>query len=331
MSLEWLRHIRRQVLYPIFAGLLGLIIFTSLLITKCTSDQQIKEIAYREARRAQQLQEGRQRALAEQQRLEAERKKREDQEQLRLSQLNNLRQLGVRGVPMHAVQSDPFHHLGVWMQVRSEPESADVYFNWAHKGKTPLWLNGAEIAGLLLIVKDARAAWFHDITPNHNGALSATLGAIPPRPRSQLMFTLAASSPEGAFAVLRSRLAASGFTIPEATAAADFQRMAQAAGGVSNDGFRAWARAKFSSDTWLRASVRERHRDLGAQSRVLAGSVRVFVELDFDVYDLTSGEHRALINAAESAFAIDPAQGFQKALDAAAVAAVDKLRARMVE
>jgi hypothetical protein len=62
---------------------------------------------------------------------------------------------------------------------------------------------------------------------------------------------------------------------------------------------------------------------------VLAGTVRVFVDLDFDVYDLRTGEHLAVITAAESAFGIDHMQGFEKALEAVTTDAVHKLQAQL--
>jgi hypothetical protein len=248
---------------------------------------------------------------------------------LKAAQLTELRQLGVRGMPISATPTDAYQNLGVWLEVRSEPEGADVYFNWAHQGKTPLLLRGAEITGLLLMAKEDHEAWFRDITHYKNDALTAELASNTPQPRTRLVLAAANDTQRNAFAFLRSRLSNSGFIIPEAGAAEDFQRTEHAAGGLANRGFRAWARTKFAADVLLRASVRERNRDIGKQSRLLAGTVRVFVDLDFDVYDLRTGEHIALITAAASAFGIDHMQGFQKALEAVTADAVHKLQAQL--
>jgi hypothetical protein len=329
MSRDWLHQIKTRDLVLVFIGVFGLLIIVSLFVTKCSSDLERGQIAYQQARQKKQAQEAKRRAIDELNRLEAERRKRQEEERHRMTQLAKLKAHGVRGIPVNAVERDPFRNLGVWLQVHSEPENADVYFDWAYKGKTPIWLSGAEIDGLLLVTKKDHEAWFHHVRPNKNGSLDANLSEKKTYPGTQLLLTVADGSPGKAFPFLRSQLSDYGFTIPEETTAADFRQMELAAGGLSNDAFRAWARTKFTSDVLLRASVRERHRDLGAQSRVLAGSVRVFVDIDFDLYDLTTGEHRVLITATASNFALDQAQGFQKALKVATVDAVQKLQTRL--
>jgi hypothetical protein len=293
MFLYWLRRISSRELYLIFAGLFGLIILASL------ASQRIEKTA---------------------------RLKREAHERERLARLDQLRQLGIRGVSMDVAATDLFRDIGTWLKVTSSPPDAEVYLDWVQKGTTPLWLSGIHLSGFMVITKDGREAWYQDITDHHHPELSANLSPRASFPSTRLLLVSKTNVSNTTFSLLRDALLEYGFTTAHPDHTAAFERAERASGGLHNRGFRVWARTYCASDFLLRASVQEQSRGLNVQSHALAGTIKVFVDLEFDVYDLTTGEHLRLITAASSAFATHEAQGIRAALTSAVADAAQHLQ-----
>jgi hypothetical protein len=344
MFLKWLRHVDTRDLILIFAGLLGLVVVVSIGYAKYTRDQEKRDIAYQQALREQQQQEARRQALAEQKRREAQRikaereretqrqieeaarRQREAQERQRLAKLDHLRQLGVRGVSIEAAATDPFRNFGIWLKITSEPAHAEVFFNWNSLGSTPLWLNSERLSGFLVVAKDGHDAWYGQITYHENQEFTARLSPRPPPTSTRLALFPATDLTHRVWSFLRADLLKYGFTVVGAEDADEFQRIERDAGGLANPGFRAWARAKYGSDFLLRASVREQSRGLNVASSALADTLRVFVDIEFDLYDLATGEQMALITATASTFATHHERGLHEALAAAVADAGPELQ-----
>lgn len=336
---------RSRDIVLLLVALVGILISGNLMCTQSsrTDDREAREKATR------QLHEARQKALEAQQHLEAQRaqvvreaeertrqqaesrRRQEQHEHHRRTQLDALRQAGIRSVERSAAAADTFRSVGVWLQVDSVPDGADVYLNWTRKGRTPLWLNGVSIAGFLVIVKDGQQPWFGDIDYREAATLAVTLPVATASPRTHLLLVIDDSAPSETFAILRAQLTDHGFTVPRREEADVFQRTATAASGLTHPAFRSWARAHFNTRALLQARVRVQRRGLGEQSRVLTDAMRVVVEVDCDVYDLRTGGHETTVSVTASAFATDHTHGLQEALKKAATAAAAALRTRLSE
>jgi hypothetical protein len=187
------------------------------------------------------------------------------------------------------------------------------------------------LSGLLVVAKEGRTAWFDDITYGGNDRLTATLSPPPVQADARLLFVPLTDSTDRTASHVRSALLKHGLRVEGVDDPADFNRLERDAGGIANRGFRAWVRAKYGGDMLLRGSVREQSRGINIQSQALAGTLKVFVEVEFDVVDLTTGEHRAFITGSASVFATQQARGFQEAFDAAMGDAGAKLKAVMTK
>jgi hypothetical protein len=286
---------------------LGLIIVVAIGYSKFSRHREERVIANQQVLREKQR-------LAQQQ----ERAQREAQERERRVQFDRLRQLGVRAVSINAAAADPFRQLGTWLKVTSEPESAEVFFDWARLGTTPLWLNSANLTGLLVVLKEERTAWFSDITNTNDHALTAKLL---PRNRDvtspRLVLVPISEIAKDAMPQLRAGLLRYGLNTIKVNDTDEFLRLERDAGGLTNRAFRAWTSVKYGGDFLLRTAVHEQSRSLDVQSSALAGSVKVFVDIELDFYDLSTGDHLAHLAASESAFATHQARGFDEALNAA--------------
>jgi hypothetical protein len=138
-----------------------------------------------------------------------------------------------------------------------------------------------------------------------------------------------------AFFSLKSRLVEEGFTVLGQEEAHEFQREVSRAGGLSHRGLRAWARARFDTDLVVTARVRQSSRELSEQELgylgirdAVKGAVRTEVDIDLEVVDLRSGDHLAAVSGKGRGFALDRAQGFQKALTQAVTESAKLLRER---
>ena len=221
------------------------------------------------------------------------------------------------------------------VEVHSEPEGAEVYFDWSLKGRTPLRLEGRQISGLLVMVKEGHRAGFRRIDTREGGQVEFTLPPEGRRPRTRLLLVAEGLSGE-AFATLRGRLVEEGFSILGLEEAREFQRELDRAGGLSHRGFRAWARARFDTDLLVMARVRQSSRELSEQElgflgirEAVKGAVRAEVGIDLEVLDLRSGDHLAAVSGKGSGFALDRAQSLQKALTQAATDSAKLLRQRL--
>jgi hypothetical protein len=211
------------------------------------------------------------------------------------------------------------------LEIHSEPADAEVFLNWTSKGRTPLWLNGIDIAGFLVVTKDGHRPWFGDITHKESGQRAVRLSAEDSYPQTRLLLVMTESNPPDTFYALRSDLIAQGFTVPEQSDAKEFARMASSAGAHSA-ALHAWARTQFNTRTLVRARMYETSRKLGEQSPALTATVRSLVNLNLDLYDLDSGAQQTTITATSSAFALDHPKSLNDALTKAAKDAADKLR-----
>ncbi len=221
------------------------------------------------------------------------------------------------------------------VQIRSDPPGADTYLDWKPQGQTPVPIEGKEIRGLLVVVKEGHRAGFRRIDAREEGGVEFTLPPDAPRTRTRLL-VVAEGTAADAFSSLRSRLVEEGFTVLGEEEAREFQREVRRAGGLSHRGLRAWARARFDTDLLVTARVRQSSRELSGQElgylgirEAVKGAVRAEVGIDLEVVDLRSGDHLAAASGKGSGFALDRAQGFQKALTQAATESAKLLRERI--
>jgi len=223
----------------------------------------------------------------------------------------------------------------VVVEIRSNPQGADTYLDWKPRGQTPVRIEGKEISGLLVVAKDGHRAGFRRVDIREGGEVEFVLPPDGNRPRTRLLL-ISDGGPSESFPSLRSRLVEEGFTVLGGEEAGEFQRELQKAGGLSHRGFRAWARARFDTDLVLLARFRQSSRELSGQElaylgirEAVKGAVRAEVGIDLEVVDLRSGDHVTAVSAKGSGFALDRAQGFQKALTQAASESAKLLRQRI--
>lgn len=223
----------------------------------------------------------------------------------------------------------------VLVEVRSDPQGADTYLDWKPKGQTPVPLEGKEISGLLVVVKEGYRAGFRRIDTHEGGQVEFTLPPEGSRPRTRFLLISEGLSSE-AFSALRGRLVEEGFSVLGLEEAREFQQERSRAGGLSHRGFRAWARARFDTDLLLLARVERSSRELSDQELKFLGlqeagkgASRTEVTLELEAIDLRSGDHLTAVSSKGSSLAFDRVQGFQKALTQAASESAKRLRQRL--
>jgi len=225
---------------------------------------------------------------------------------------------------------------GVAMEVRSDPQGAEAYLDWKPKGQTPVALEGKEVRGLLVVMKEGHQAGFRKIDTRGGEKVEFTLPPEGKRSRTRLLLTAPEGTSNEATSSLRSRLVEEGFTVLGPEEAREFQQELTRAGGLSHRGFRAWARARFDTDLLLTARVRQSSRELSDQElgylgirEAVKGAVRTEVGIDLEIVDLRSGDHVTAVSAKGAGFALDRTDGFQKALSQAASESAKQLRQRI--
>ena len=261
-------------------------------------------------------------------------RKQERQKALREQQFREaLIHEGVRAVDISDPAAPPPNPVGVQLVLRSNPDRADIFFNWVAKGRTPVRLEGLKIAGLLVVIKDGYQPQFRYL----NYAESASLPEIilVPEPRRLLtrLLLLAAEGASGeSIAALVNHLGQEGFTTLGDQEAREFQQAMLQAGGFSHPALRAWGRAKFNTDLLVTARVRQSSsqvskQDLGRDiQEQLRGVEQAEVHIALDVQDMRSGDQVIVVTGKGKAFTLDRTQSVQKALTEAVIEVVKKLR-----
>ncbi len=221
----------------------------------------------------------------------------------------------------------------VVLEVRSDPQGADTYLDWKPRGQTPVPLEGKEVKGLLVVVKDGHQARFRSITYRKSAVLDLSLPPESTPSRTRLLLLGSEGASNESISSLRGRLVAEGFTVLGPEEAEEFRQEFGRAGGLSHRGLRAWARARFDTNLLVTARFRQSSRELGEQElqylgirEAVTGAVRAEVGIDLEVVDLRSGDHLAAVSGKGSSFALDRAESFQKALTQAATDSAKLLR-----
>ncbi len=219
------------------------------------------------------------------------------------------------------------------VEVRSNPDEADVYLDWVRRGRTPLRLENGKIAGLLVVVKEGHQAYFRHLSSGENVSLDVNLQVEGKRPRTRIL--LFSDFGEG-LGSLKNRLVEEGFSVLGSEEAREFQRELNRAGGLSNTALRAWARAKFGAGLLLKARFQRSSRELSDQElgylgirEAVKGAIRAEVVIDLEAIDLGSGEHLTAFSSKGSSFSLDRAQAFQMAASQAANESAKLLRQRI--
>lgn len=226
---------------------------------------------------------------------------------------------------------------GLTLRVDSDPEGADIYLDWRFRGKTPVLLKRAQIAGLLVAVKEGRRAAFRRIHNGETGGVQFDLPSESTRPRARLLLVISEGAPGETFPSLRGTLVKEGFTILGPEEAREFQQELKRAGGLSHQGLRAWARARFETDLLVLAHFHHSSRQLSEQEfgypgvgEAVKGAVRTKIGIEMEVVDLRSGDHLTAITGTGVGFALDRGRSFQKALTQAADESARLLRQRIL-
>lgn len=222
------------------------------------------------------------------------------------------------------------------MEIRSDPSDADTYLDWKPRGQTPVSLRETNIGEFVVVVKEGYRAAFRRIDTREGGQVMFAL--LPDRARSHTRLLLLAheNTSDDAFSSLKSRLVEEGFTVLGTEEAKEFQQELSRAGGLSHRGLRGWARERFDIDLLVLARFRQSNRELSDQEvghlgirEAVKGIVRTEVSVDLEVVDLRSGDHLGIVSGKGSGFAMDRAQGFQKALTSAITESAQLLRKRI--
>lgn len=221
----------------------------------------------------------------------------------------------------------------VSLEVRTEPAGAEVFLDWTRKGKTPLRLEGERIGGLLVVVKAGHQAWFREVSYQASDALALELPPEPLHPPTRLLLMIAGEPSSGSLFSLKDSLGQEGFVVLGSEEARDFAEREEQAKGLSHEGFRAWARARFDTDLLVRAQVQQSSREIAAQElgfpeirEAAKGTIRAHARFELRVFDLRSGTQVATVSGQGDSFALDRAQGMQKALVQASMAVAQELR-----
>lgn len=243
------------------------------------------------------------------------------------------------GFDKKAVQSSIGHKLRpgqVSLELRSDPAGAEVFLDWVPKGRTPLLLIGKSIGGLLVVVKEGQQAWFRKINYQGSAVLDLNLPAERSYSKTHILLLVSGDGAEEAFSPLKGLLEGEGLTVFGKDEAKDLQQELTPAGGISHPEFRAWARARFDTDLLVTVrfhpNVRELDdqelRYLGIEGKVKS-AVRTEVTLAWEVVDLRSGDHLAVVSGKGSSLAFDRVEGLQKALRKAAADTATVLRRKI--
>jgi hypothetical protein len=270
----------------------------------------------------------RQQALREQELREAEERRKKETEARR-----RLAQEGVRGRAISPDSARLPSLIGVSLELLSNPEGAEVFLDWVLKGQTPLWLEGINIAGFLVVAKDGYKAQFHQVNYAENIDLTVMLPAEEALPRSRMLLLASNDALGEAFSLLSTRLMEEGFSFPSAEEAKQFQRSLSQAGGLSHPALRAWARAKFNTELLVTARLRQSTREVSKQNfgypgirEALHGVEQAEIHIALEVQDLHSSDYLTVVTGRGEAFALDRGQSLQKALREAVTEAAKKLR-----
>ena len=221
------------------------------------------------------------------------------------------------------------------ISIRSQPDAAEAYLEWKPRGLTPTTLGRTSARGLLVVVKNGYRAAFKRIEAQAEGEIAFTLQLDANHSRKRLLLVLSGGG-DAAVPELRGRLIEEGFSVLGTEDAREFQRESERAGGLSNRALRAWARSRFDADLLLTVRVQQNSRDLGDQElglqgakEAVKGAIRAEVGIDAEVTDLRSGDSIAAVSAKGSGFALDRAQGFQKATTQAATESAKLVRQKI--
>ncbi|MBI3302429.1 MAG: PEGA domain-containing protein [Deltaproteobacteria bacterium] len=221
----------------------------------------------------------------------------------------------------------------VSLEVRTDPAGAEVFLDWRLKGKTPLRLEGESIGGLLVVVKEGHQAWFRQVSYQTSDALDLDLPPEPLRPPTRLLLMISGEPSSDSFSSLKDSLGNEGFVVLGSEEARDFEEREERAQGLSHEGFRAWARARFDTDLLVRAQVHQSSREIAEQElgfpdirEAAKGTIRTNARIELRVFDLRSGTQVASVSGHGDSFALDRAQSSQKALVQASAAVAKELR-----
>ncbi len=222
------------------------------------------------------------------------------------------------------------------LKVGSDPAGADTYLNWKLEGKTPVWLEGKKIKGLLVVIKEGHRAGFRQIDSQGGGEIKLALLPDITRPRTRALLVISDGGSDEAFSSVRTSLAKQGFMILGQEDTKVLQSELYRAGGLSHKGLRAWARVRFDTDLVLSASLRHSSRKLSEQEfgftgirEAVKGAVRTEVSIDLYLIDLSSGEYLASVSGTGVSFALDPDHSFEKAVNQAANESAKLLQERI--
>lgn len=244
---------------------------------------------------------------------------------------------GPSAIPVPGRTGDPAAPGAIVVEVDSDPSGAEVFLDWAPKGRTPIRLQfeGKRATGLLLLVKDGHQAGVRALDYGESASLTVTLPADRQHPWSRLLL-LADPSVGAAYTALRGRLVEEGFSVLGKDEAREFQRELSRAGGLSNRGFRAWARVRFSTDRVLMAKLTRSSRELSKQElgylgiqEAVKGAARAEVTVELEALDLVSGDALAAVSAKGAGIALDLGQGFEKATTQAVTESAKRLKQRL--
>jgi PEGA domain-containing protein len=226
--------------------------------------------------------------------------------------------------------------VAAMVSVRSEPDAADAYLDWRPRGRTPTTFDRTGVSSLLVVVRDGYRAAFKRVESYSESEIRFALQLDVARSRQRLLLVASGGGSGDVVAALRGQLIEEGFSVLGAEEAREFQREVGRAGGLSNRVLRAWARSCFDTDVLLTARVQQSSRNLADQEfgyqdvkEAVKGGVRAEVEIVVEVTDLRSGDSIAAVSTKGSAFALDRAQGFQKATTQAATESAKLVRQKI--
>lgn len=221
----------------------------------------------------------------------------------------------------------------VYLELRSNPDHADIFLDWVAQGHTPVRLEGRTIAGLLVIMKDGYHTQFRHINYAESTSLPEfILAPEQPRLRTRLLLLAADGASGAAMAALKTGLGQEGFTTIGDPDVKVFQQALLHAGGLSHPALRAWARTKFDTDLLVTARVRQSTREVSKQDlgrdiqEALRGVEQAEVHIALDVQDMRSGDQVIVVTGKGKAFTLDLAESVQKSLTEAVTDVVTKLR-----
>jgi hypothetical protein len=222
------------------------------------------------------------------------------------------------------------------LEVRSDPEDAEVYIDWQLKGRTPVFLKSPPSRGFLVVAKEGYRPALRDVHASGVTRFIVPLSPDQSRQSSQALLFVSSESPDRICEGLRSELLQAGIEVLGAREAIELRRAIKAAGSIRHPGLRAWARATFETDYVLDASCRASVRDLSSQLSTSAplqnatqGVVAAEVTVDLSIFDLRQGTTAPMVSRTVRDFALESRQAIQKALQQAVQDAAPALRERL--